>query len=854
MIHSLAARSRRRLQGLIALLALAWLPALAPSAAAFEDVTAEANAFLARLNDGGAVAMADQAATLMVGRYHSTEIPVAGASPYICTVPSGTLPAGLTYVPGSVGCQLSGTPSSAGRFAFTLRVQASNGQTTVQTNDYVVLSALAIAPDTFFLPATSGVAVNYSFSASGGTAPYTLSVTGLPPGLNFNPATGQVSGVLTGSGTLPFSITATDSSPTPFRETRGYAFDLKHPPAISIADVTMPEGGGGAVTSFAFAVTLSHAGTNTVSVDYATADGTATAGGDDYTPASGTLTFAPGEREKFIHIDVLGDDVVEPDETFVVNLSGEVGGVIARGQGVATIASDDVPDEPPPEDPDDPLPEIRISPARMAEPPNGSSRDLAFEVTLNRLPSRSLSVNYETADVTASAAAGDYNATSGTLTFAPGERSKTINVQINGDLVFEREESFALILSSPVNATIRPPGRVEGFIEANGEPPFVRITGRAQDEGDSGTSIMSLPISMSWPVDHDITFVYSITGITASVADGDYVEPTHRAVTIPAGSTEGSVDVVINGDTKVERDETFRVDIWVNDAQVVFLPDTDTAFGMIVNDDIAQTPKLSITAATGSAEEGAPGAGGRLVFNIQMSEPSIDTVFFDLEIVDGAAQAPGDYVAQRRTMGIVAGQTSNMVIVELVGDTMYEPDETLFVRISNPAGATIDVAEATGTILNDDEPPAVSVGDVTLVEGDSGTTVFSFPVTLSEISGYDTTVDFATADGIASSPADYVATSGTITIPAGSTSAVIDVQVNGDETSEPDETFTVNLTNPVHATIAKGRGVGLITNDDARSARLRSCPSTMCRLRKGRRATRPPSRSRSASIRPIRPP
>ena len=111
-------------------------------------------------------------------------------------------------------------------------------------------------------------------------------------------------------------------------------------PKLSITDVSVVEGNTG-TTPATFKVTLTPASAQTVTVDYATADGTATAAGNDYVPTSGPLTFAPGETSKTIVVDVGGDIVKERNETFFVKLSGAVGATISRAQGKCTVKNDD---------------------------------------------------------------------------------------------------------------------------------------------------------------------------------------------------------------------------------------------------------------------------------------------------------------------------------------------------------------------------------------------------------------------------------------------------------------------------------------------------------------------------------
>ncbi len=111
--------------------------------------------------------------------------------------------------------------------------------------------------------------------------------------------------------------------------------------------------------------------------------------------------------------------------------------------------------------------------------------------------------------------------------------------------------------------------------------------------------------------------------------------------------------------------------------------------------------------------------------------------------------------------------------------------------------------------------PTLSSNNVSVTEGNSGTTNANFTVSLSASSTNTVTVNFATANGSAAAGSDYVATSGTLTFAPGTTSQNITVQVNGDSSVEPNENFFVNLSNPTNATIAVGQGTGTINNDDA---------------------------------------
>src|SRR6185295_18180626 len=121
-----------------------------------------------------------------------------------------------------------------------------------------------------------------------------------------------------------------------------------------------------------------------------------------------------------------------------------------------------------------------------------------------------------------------------------------------------------------------------------------------------------------------------------------------------------------------------------------------------------------------------------------------------------------------------------------------------------------------GTISNDDAQPTISISDVTVTEGNAGTVNAVFNVTLSNPSYQTVTVDYATANGSATTADnDYVSGTGTVTFTPNQVGATITVVVNGDNKFEANETFDVNLSGAVNATIADGLGVGTISNDDA---------------------------------------
>ena len=149
------------------------------------------------------------------------------------------------------------------------------------------------------------------------------------------------------------------------------------------------------------------------------------------------------------------------------------------------------------------------------------------------------------------------------------------------------------------------------------------------------------------------------------------------------------------------------------------------------------------------------------------------------------------------------------------GDTKFELDETFFVNLSNATMATILDGQGQGNVLNEDALPAISINDVTGLEGNSGTSAFVFTVSLSNASSQSISVAYATANGTAGG-SDYQSASGILTFGPGQTSRTVTVLVNGDRLAEPENTFFVNLSAPANATIADAQGIGLIVDDEPR--------------------------------------
>lgn len=441
------------------------------------------------------------------------------------------------------------------------------------------------------------------------------------------------------------------------------------------------------------------------------------------------------------------------------------------------------------------------------------------------------------------------------------------------------------------------------------------ISDQTLSEGDAGTKIFSFTVNLSKAMGAPVTFDVA-TANGSATAGSDYVALSLPGQSIAAGVTSKIFSVTVNGDTAPEPDETFSVNV----SNVVGIATAKTqGAGIILNDDamalangvpvgpiggtggtkflysLAVPPgKTSVafttTGGTGDADvyaklgsipttsdsdcasEGAttaescvipnpaagtyyvlvyaystfsdvtltgqyqPGDGGTLsvgdvvvtegnagttlaTFPITLSQSLGVPVTFDVHTDNGTAGEGSDYVAKAlQGQSIPAGQTLLNFTVSVNGDTTIENHETFTVNLTNVSGAPVSKGQAQGRINNDDTA-SLSIGDVLVNEGNSGTSSATFIVRLSAPLPNPVYFNIATSDGTATAGSDYVARSHTNKfMDAGRTMQAFDVVINGDTTVEPNESFNVTISNVTGAILADGHAVAIISNDDGAAA------------------------------------
>jgi PKD repeat protein len=559
-------------------------------------------------------------------------------------------------------------------------------------------------------------------------------------------------------------------------------------PTLTISDRTITEGDNGTAT-VTYTVNLSAPSGKPISVKYATADGTATAG-TDYTTANGIVSFAPGETSKTITVQVLGDTIDEFDETFGLYLTNPENATIAKNQAVTTILDDDA------------APTLTIGDKTITEGDNGTF-NVTYTINLNTPSGKPVTVNYTTADGTATAGT-DYTATNGLVTFAPGETSKTITVQVLGDTIDEFDETFGLYLTNPENATITKNQAVTTILD-NDAAPTLTIGDRTITEGENGMMAVTYTINLNTPSGKPVTVNYTTADGTAT-AGTDYTT-ANGIVSFAPGEISKTITVQVLGDTIDEFDETFGLNLSNPENATIT---KNQAVTTILDNDAAPT----LTIGDKTITEGDNGMMA-VTYTINLNTPSGKPISVKYATADGTATAGTDYTATNGIVTFAPGETSKTITVQVLGDTIDEFDETFGLYLTNPENATIAKNQALSTIIDNDAAPILTINDRTITEGDNGMMAVTYTINLNAASGKPITVDYSTADGTATAGLDYIANNGKITFAPGETTKTITVQVLGDALDEFDENFFLNLTNPENATIIKNQAVTTILDNDA---------------------------------------
>lgn len=529
----------------------------------------------------------------------------------------------------------------------------------------------------------------------------------------------------------------------------------------------------------------------TVTVDWRTDDETASRF-SDFTAASGTLTFRPGETRQVISVAITDNAIAEFAETFAIELSRPTNATIGASRAVAVIADDDASVSA--------SPLVSIEGALVNET-DGTAR---LVLRLDRPSASGISVDWRTVAGTATAGQ-DFEAATENAVFAPGQVLVTIEVPLLDDALAEGPERFFVELTDAEGASLgdaRAAVRIAPSDLATSTLPAVRIDDVTVGEGDGvawftlGLSAPSAgPVSVAWRTDDETASRFS-----------DFVATSGTVVFAP-GETVRRIAVGIEDDATIEPNfESFHVELTTVTGGTIADP---RGRATILDDDATGALPLLVV------EGASVNEGDTAAVVVRLASASTEPVTVRWATQAATAAAGSDFRAEAGTITFQPGEMARTLHLDIPDDTQVEGAERFFVALSDPTGAALGQARAEIRIAPSDQRiearPAIRIDDVTVGEGDGLATL---TLSLSAPSAAPVTVDWRTDDQTASRFSDFVSGTGTVTFLAGETRQTVTIGLRADALAEPVESFTVVLDDAAGGIIAGDTGRVTIVDDD----------------------------------------
>jgi hypothetical protein len=598
---------------------------------------------------------------------------------------------------------------------------------------------------------------------------------------------------------------------------------LAPPPATSTLSIAalaadLAEGQSG-TTQFTFAVTRSGDLGAAASVAWTLiASGASPIGLADLAGGampSGMLAFAAGQAHAVIAIDIAGDTLLEGDEGFAVWLAAPSAGVqLGTASAAATVRDDD-------------RPVLSIA-ALAADRPEGDAGpgDVTFLVTRAGDASAPVSVALSVAGSGAAPAdAADFAGglpQAGLVTFAAGETSHVVTLQLAGDTAVEADEGFVVTLSAPSGGATIGTASAAGVIRNDDAALHLAALAADRAEGDAGTTAFTFLVTREGHLGGAASAAWSVLGSGANPADAadfaGFALPSGIVAFAP-GEASQVVTVAVATDLAMEADEGFELRLA---APIGATLAQDAAAGVIRNDDVSAV--LSVAAL---ASDRAEANGGTVPFTFAVTRGGDLSVAASVSwSVAGSGASPAaaaDFaggVLPGGTIGFGIGETSQTITVLVAGERLVEADEGFAVTLAAPSsGAVLGTAGAAGVIRNDDTGLRVAALSADQAEGSGGVTPFTFLVTREGALGGASSVAWSVL-GITGNPAsaaDFESgamPTGMLAFAPGEASQVVTLPVLGDALVEAAEAFQLRLSAPVGAILLTAGANGVIRNDD----------------------------------------
>ncbi len=555
-------------------------------------------------------------------------------------------------------------------------------------------------------------------------------------------------------------------------------------------------------TTSALTVNYTVGGTATFSTDYTQS------GAASFTSTTGTVTFAVGSATATVTVDPTADTIVESDETVILTLASGTGYTVGTTTPVTgTITNDDT------------SVTLAVSPASVTE---DGTTNLVYTFTRSGVTTNPLTVNYTIGGTATLNTDYTRTGTNNTVTFAAGSSTATVTIDPTADTIVESNETVILTLAAGTGYTVGTTTPVTGTI--NNDDTSVTLAVSPASVTEDGTTNLVYTFTRSGVTTNPLTVNYTIGG-TATL-NTDYTRTgTNNTVTFAAGSSTATVTIDPTADTIVESNETVILTLATGTGYTIGT--TTPVTGTITNDDTSVTLAVSPASVT---EDGTT----NLVYTFTRSGVTTNPLTVNYTI-GGTATLNTDYTrtGTNNTVTFAAGSSTATVTIDPTADTIVESNETVILTLAAGTGYTIGTPNAaTGTINNDDTSVTsqLSINDITVVEGKDNNAILT--VTVDNPNPQPITFNYTTAPINATANVDYTSKTGTITIAPNTATATISIPILNDNLNEPDEAFTVTLSNPVNATINPEGGIGeVIITDTWQSTLTRTLPNNVENLR-----------------------
>src|SRR3954452_13514613 len=436
----------------------------------------------------------------------------------------------------------------------------------------------------------------------------------------------------------------------------------------------------------------------------------------------------------------------------------------------------------------------------------GEGDAFTFELRRTGGSASALDLTYTTVDGTATAG-DDYTAVSGSVSF-PANSSrdvvKRITVQGLQDSLDEDNETFNVVLKDG-NTTVQ---TANGILDDDDATPSYTLTASPNPVGEGDTNA-HITATLSAPSGRAVTIPFH-TADGSAVSTEDY-QSTSSTIAISPGATTNTALVPIVDDTYDDADVEYFTVLGGTGSNGEQRTSADLSVG-ITDDDVRPTVSVS---APGAAVEGSP-----LAFTVSLTSPSNRTVSVTATTSDGSATAGQDYdTINQQTVTFNPGDTTKTVTVTTLGDTVNEVDpETLTLTLASVVNAESGTMSAAGGIQDDDTAPHATLTPTSFSEGDAASTPTTFTVGLDAPSGRAVRIGYTVSSSTATAGEDFATVpAGELDFAKGQTSKTFTVGIIGDTTYEPDETFTITLSD-LDAALSAGGALGArpitIQNDD----------------------------------------